>query len=153
MKSKVNRDSIKFFYQKPHRAIVIPTILIQKNIFLKSGKETIESLTGRHFHFTRDWMHNEGKEIKRVASLKHGTHLSMSNRILTNTIRAVARACKMHSVAHRSTFHHAPAKSVAKWKTSGRRGGGAVGGTVWQGRKEGDAAKEWEGTKGGSLIV
>lgn len=59
-------------------------------------------------------MHNEGKEIKRVASLKHGTHLSMSNRILTNTIRAVARACKMHSVAHRSTFHHAPAKSVAK---------------------------------------
>lgn len=36
-------------------------------------------------------MHNEGKEIKRVASLKHGTHLSMSNRILTNTIRAVGR--------------------------------------------------------------
>lgn len=36
-------------------------------------------------------MHNEGKEIKRVASLKHGTHLSMSNRILTNTIRAVAQ--------------------------------------------------------------
>lgn len=62
-------------------------------------------------------MRNEGKEIKR------GTHLSMSNRILTNTIRAALAPCKMHSVAHRSTFHHASAVDRLRDEKQGRGGG------------------------------
>lgn len=78
--------------------------------YFRDGRQ-VNPPADRHSRFTGDRMYNEGNEIKRDrASLKHGAHLSMSNRILTNTIRSalgqVGAARKMHSVAHRSTFHH-----------------------------------------------
>lgn len=75
-------------------------------------------------------MHNEGKEIKRVASLKHGTHLSMSNRILTNTIRAVARVQNAFSS---SSIDVSSRASEIGCEMKNKRGGGrkrAVGETV-----------------------
>lgn len=67
-------------------------------------------------------MHNEGKEIKRVASLKHGTHLSMSNRILTNTIRAVGRVQNAFSS---SSIDVSSRASEIGCEMKNKRGGGA----------------------------
>lgn len=75
-------------------------------------------------------MHNEGKEIKRVASLKHGTHLSMSNRILTNTIRAVAQRVQ-NAFSSSSIDVSSRASEIGReMKNKRQEGGGAVGGTV-----------------------
>lgn len=87
-------------------------------------------------------MHNEGKEIKRVASLKHGTHLSMSNRILTNTIRAVGRVQNAFSS---SSIDVSSRASEIGCEMKNKRGGG--------GQEEGGRRNCVTETKGGGVTV
>lgn len=86
-------------------------------------------------------MHNEGKEIKRVASLKHGTHLSMSNRILTNTIRAVGRVQNAFSS---SSIDVSSRASEIGCEMKNKRGGG---------QEEGGRRNCVTETKGGGVTV